>query len=389
LLVWVAGTLAFLVLGSAPDAVQAFDPHRLSLSLGRLGNVLAAPAVRWDSIWYLQIARDGYRAASETRFFPLYALLVRGGSWVSGSMVIAGVAISLVALAVGLEVVRRLTELELGELPARATVRLIAFGPMALFLSAIYSESLFIALSAGTLYAARRGRWAWAGVLGGLAGMTRIGGFLLLAPVVLLFLYGPRGDEAPVASTPRWRPRYRPTAALMWSALIPAAAALVPLYMTLRGLGPAATLHAQEKYSSHEVVLPVVGLWDALVTTWHQLTQQFAGAIPATYATPQVVQLATLGLACVALVGVFRRLPVAYGVYVILDFLLHLSTPTLGDPLRGFDRYASLRFPLFMWLGAWAVERRAVRPILALSGVLLALFTCQFASWHWVATVRL
>jgi hypothetical protein len=389
MLVWVAGMAAFLTLGTPADALRAFDPARISLSFGAVGNVLAAPAVRWDAVWYLRLAHDGYTTATENRFFPLYPLVIHVGSWTTGSLVLAGVLISLVALFVALEVIRRLTELELGSLPAQATGRLIAFGPVALFLSAIYSESLFLALSAGTFYAARRGRWAWAGVLGGLAGMTRIGGFLLFAPVVLLFFYGPRADAVPRSAEPWWKPRYRATRAVLWSALIPAGAALVPAYMSLRGLGAAATLHAQEKYSDHAITLPIVGAWQGIVAAWHQLTHQYSAFPPGTYSGQECLQLAALVVGCIALVGVFRRLPPAYGVYVALDFALHLSTPTVGDPLRGFDRYASLRFPLFMWLGAWAVERRRVRPLLAVSTVMLVLFTAQFASWHWVGTPAL
>jgi Mannosyltransferase (PIG-V) len=386
LLVWAVGAVAFLALGTASGAMQSFDPGRVSLSLGSLGNVLAAPAVRWDSVWYLQIAHHGYRSAIETRFFPLYPLLIRAVSLLTGSMVVAGVLISLLALFVGLEVIRRLTELELGRLPAQATVRLIAFGPMALFLSAIYSESLFIALSAATFYAARRGRWAWAGVLGGLAGMTRIGGFLLLVPVLLLFYYGPRGDSAPRPVRSRWTPRYRTTPAILWAALIPGAAALVPTYMMLRGLGASATLHAQEKYSGHALALPTATVWDGMVAAWHQLTHQLSAFPPGTYSGQEVLQFAALTVGSLALIGVFRRLPIAYGLYVVLDFVLHLSTPTLGDPLRGFDRYTSLRFPLFMWLGAWALEQRKIRPLIAVFTAMLAFFTAQFATWHWVGT---
>ncbi|RDJ93342.1 hypothetical protein B4Q13_22535, partial [Lacticaseibacillus rhamnosus] len=69
--------------------------------------------------------------------------------------------------------VRRLTVLELGEATADLTVRLLAFGPMAVFLSAIYTESVFLALSSGAFYAGRRGRWASAGILGGLAATSR------------------------------------------------------------------------------------------------------------------------------------------------------------------------------------------------------------------------
>jgi hypothetical protein len=385
LLVWLVGMLAFMVLGPVSSVARTFDPSGLSLSFGRLGNILAAPAVRWDAIWYLRIAHDGYRTASESRFFPLYPLVTRVGSWITGSTVIAGVLISLAALFVALELIRRLTELEFGAAPARATTALIAFGPMALFLSAVYSEALFLALSAAAFYGARRGRWAWAGVFGALAGMTRIGGFLLFAPLLLLYYYGPRSDADATAIRSWWKPRYRARADLLWLVLVPVAAALVPAYMTLRGLGPNATLAAQEKYSDHAIVFPLVTAWNGAVAAWHQLLSFHAG----TYSGQELLQLAALVVGCVALVGVFRRLPVAYGVYVGLDFLLHLSTPTMSDPLLGFDRYASLRFPLFMWLGAWACERRRVRPLLAVSIALLVFFTVQFSTWHWVGTPAL
>ena len=47
---------------------------------------------------------------------------------------------------------------------ARGAVLATAFLPMSFFLSAVYSESLFLALSVGAVYAARTDRWAWAGV---------------------------------------------------------------------------------------------------------------------------------------------------------------------------------------------------------------------------------
>jgi hypothetical protein len=385
LLIWLVGATSFVAFGATSAVVKTFDPARLSLTLGKLGNVLAAPAVRWDSIWYLRIAHDGYSTSAEARFFPLYPLLMRVGSWFTGSAVIAGVLISLVSLFVGLELIRRLTELELGAASARATISLIAFGPLALFLSAVYSEALFLALSAGTFYAARRGRWAWVGVLGGLAATTRIAGFLMFGPALLLYYFGPRSDAPPMPVRSWWKPRYRARPDLLWLVLIPAAAAVVPTYMMLRGLGPAATLSAQEKYSDHAIVFPLVGAWQGMVGAWHQLMNFQTG----TYSGQELFQFGALVAGCVALVGVFRRLPVAYGVYVALDFLLHLSTPTMSDSLLGFDRYASLRFPLFMWLGAWATERGRMRPLLVFSVAMLMFFTFQFATWRWVGTASL
>ena len=57
---------------------------------------------------------------------------------------------------------------------------LLAFFPAAVFFGAPYSESLFLLLAVGAFYAARTGRWAWAGACAGLASGTRSAGLLLL-----------------------------------------------------------------------------------------------------------------------------------------------------------------------------------------------------------------
>lgn len=386
LLVWVVGAVAFIVLGTASGAVHAFDPTHSSVSFGQLGNVLAAPAVRWDSIWYLQIAHGGYQIAQQASFYPLYPLLIRAGSVLTGSLPVAGVLVSLVAMSVGLALVYRLTALELGSRFARATVDLIAFGPMALFLSAVYTGALFLALSTGTFYAARRGRWAMAGALGGLAALTRVTGVLLVVPVVLIFFYGPRGDASPASVSSRWLPRYRWTRQILWAALIPGGLALFSGYLALRGFGPTAMVRGQEHFYSHQLIGPFAGIWDGAVAAWHEIRLELAGVPPSTYSSQALLQFGGLIVAGVALIGAFRRLPLAYGAYAALGLLLPLSTPTAGDPLRGLDRYASVLFPLFMWAAAWATERRAMRPLLIVSSVLLAFFTAQFATWHWVGT---
>ena len=68
---------------------------------------------------------------------------------------------------------------------------------MAFFFSAVYSESLYMALSVGLFLCARRGRSAWVGVLGALATATNGAGIVLLLPAAMLYLYGPREDRGP------------------------------------------------------------------------------------------------------------------------------------------------------------------------------------------------
>jgi hypothetical protein len=386
ILIWVVGCAGVLVLGTATGAVHAFDPHGASSSLGSVGNVLAAPAVRWDSIWYLMIAKHGYVSAQETAFYPLYPLLVHLASFFTGSLAAAGIAISLASLLGALILLHRLTELELGARTARGAVLLVALGPMAVFLSAVYTESLFLLLSAGTIYAARRGQWALAGAVGGLAALTRVEGVLLAVPVVLLFLYGPREGEQRLVSAPRWRPRYRFTPAIGWTALIPAAAGCWPLYLTVRGFGPDATAHAEAQFWHRHLAVPVIAVWDGIVAAWHELMQALTSVGASAFTGQELLQVGFLVLSTAALVGVFRRLPIAYGAYAALALIVPLAAPDVGDPLKDFDRYASVVFPLFMWAADWALRRGALRALLITSTVALVFCTVQFATWHWVGS---
>ena len=392
LLIWAAGCLAVCVLGTVRDMVTRFDTTGISTSFGSLGNVLAAPAVRGDAIWYLQIAGGGYYTRAATRFFPLYPVLVRAGSLLTRSPVVAGVLVSLVALFAALVIIHRLTVLELGARVADVTVELIAFGPVALFLSAVYTESLFLALSAGTFYAARRGRWAMAGALGGLAALTRVTGVLLVLPVLILFLYGPREDAEPDRAGPgrallaRLLPRYRLTPAVLWAALIPAGTVVFSGLLMLAGYEPLAFMDAQTQFTHHVFALPWVSVWDGILVAWQQLRLGFLGIVGIDSQTQSVVGLLALTAAVLALWGVFRRLPLAYGMFIVIGLLVPLSSPTVGDPLKGLARYVTVLFPLYMAAAAWAVERGTRRWLLLGFGAMLVFFTAQFATWHIVGS---
>jgi hypothetical protein len=99
-----------------------------------------------------------------------------------------------------------------------------------------------------------------------------------------------------------------------------------------------------------------------------------------------LILLAFLAAAVPAVVGVVRRLPLAYGVYVVAALALPLSDPASSQPLMSLPRFLVVLFPLFIWLAAWLAERpRLQRPALALSAVMMAFFLAQFATWHWVA----
>jgi hypothetical protein len=400
LVVFASGVLGVLFVGRAAGT-GAFDPVGLTAPFGYFGNLLVAPFARWDSVWYLAIAHGGYgHEAARTAFFPLYPLLLRGVGVVIGSDLAAGVLVSLVAFAVALVLLYRLVELELNGELARATVLLVAFCPMAYFFSAVYSESLFLALSLGCLLAGRSGRWAWAGVLGGLGAASRNSGITLIVPLVLLFLYGPRADSPRPLVRAGWRrvlPRHRVTPALGWALLVPAGLGAYVAFLALTTGDGLAPFHAQQVWYRH-FAGPFGGVWTGAVAAWDGVRQLVHGPPPPLYFTqaggdPMMVAgqnlmlFGFLVLGAVAVVGAFRRLPVAYGGYTLAALALPLSYPVSPQPLASLPRYEVVLFPLFMWGAHWLARgrRRLTEPALASLAVLLGLFTVEFATWRFVA----
>jgi hypothetical protein len=111
-----------------------------------------------------------------------------------------------------------------------------------------------------------------------------------------------------------------------------------------------------------------------------------AAGDPFIVASHNLLALAFLLAAIPAFVGVFRRLPLAYGAYALAAILLPLSYPVAPQPLMSIPRYEIVLFPLSIWLAAWLAERpRARRPLLALCVLAMVFFAGQFATWHWVA----
>jgi hypothetical protein len=398
LVVLVAGVLGVLSFGRAPDT-QAYDPRHLTAPFGYLGNLLVSPFARWDSVWYLTVAHGGYdHQLARTEFFPLYPILMRCLGFVISSDLVAGVLISLVSFAVAMVLLYRLAALELGASAARACLLLTAFFPMAWAFSAVYNESLFLALSLGCLLKARAGQWAWAGLLGAVASATRPEGVVLVVPLVLMFLYGPRMDRVSIRGArtglARLAPRFRPSREMAWLLLTPVGFGAFLLALALRGIDPLSTFHAHRVWFRH-FAGPFGGVWDGAVAAWDGLRQLLHGPAPPVYfkvaggnplmvAEQNLVLFGFLVVAVIAVIGVFRRLPLAYGAYALAILALPLSYPVTPQPLQSISRYLVVVFPLFMWGGWWVSKRRLTMPAVAISAVLLGLFTAQFATWRFV-----
>ncbi len=113
-------------------------------------------------------------------FFPLFPWLVAAANSVIGVPVAAAFAVSTVASFFVAPMLYRLVRADLGATVARWSAILLLVFPTAYFLHIGYTESLFLALAFGSLWLARSDRWWAAGVLGGLAALTRVNGLVLI-----------------------------------------------------------------------------------------------------------------------------------------------------------------------------------------------------------------
>jgi mannosyltransferase PIG-V len=379
LLVFVVAVGGAAIWGVHAGNEASFDQPALTYPFGSAGDFLFSPLARWDSVWYLDIAHSGYSGQSSA-FFPLYPLLVRAlvptGS--AAALLVAGYAVSLAALGGALYLMHRLVTLELGSQVARTAVPMLALFPGALWLGAPYSESLFLLLSVGAFWFARTERWAIAGVCAALASATRSAGIVLVVPLVILW----------------WGSGRRPRD-LAWIALAPLGLGAYSLYLALAVGDGFAYLHLQEVWF-RSFAGPFGAVPDGAVAAWDGLRQIVSGQRAHVYFTEaggdpiavgwhNVELFAFMLLGIGAAVGVVRRLPAAYGAYVVAALAVPLSFPVGPQPLMSMPRFLAVMFPLFMWLALACGTRRRRTVALVVLALGLVTFTARYATWHWVA----
>ncbi|MFL5876003.1 MAG: mannosyltransferase family protein [Solirubrobacteraceae bacterium] len=384
MLVWLVGIASFELVPLSGWAKT--DPTALTQHLGAVGEILGAPAVRWDSSYYVFTAQHGYEALGQTAFFPFYPMVMRAVATITYSEVVAGVLVSLASFAIALVILHRLAALDFGADVARRTVWLVALFPAAVFFSAIYTEALFLVLSVGAVYAARKGSWAWAGALGGMAALTRNTGVLIGVAVLLLYLYGPRADRPPGRAGARFAPRYRLRADALWILLIPAGLAAFAVYTWIVYDTPFASYDAQAIFH-REFLGPFSALWyggrDVGIAVGDLLGIANGDGIGASLRT--LALAGTVVGALVATVGALRRLPIAYGAYALAALLPPLSTPWPDHPLWSTPRFIAVLFPCFLWLALVLRDRRWYLVVSVTFALGLAYVSARFSAWYWVA----
>jgi Gpi18-like mannosyltransferase len=333
----------------------------------RLGSLYDWLAIwnRWDAPHYLDIARMGYVSEGvEARwivFYPLYPWLVRVAAFVLRDELLGAFFISGVASVAAGVLLYRLARLDEEEEVARASVFYMLVFPTAYFLHIGYTESLFLALALGTFMAARARCWWAAGLLGGLAAMTRINGLLLLPALVF------EAREQYLKSESR-----RGSLGWLWLLLVGAGFG-VYLFINWRVLGdPRAFLNAQGDYWYKSLTWPWVGIQGTWNSVW--------GRAPSDAQMVGWQELFFLLLGLGMTVGAWLRLRTSYAVWMTCNWLLWTSTKfVLSVP-----RYTLVLFPAFILFARLRVSRPAWgASVVVWSLLFLALFAARFAQGYW------
>ena len=323
---------------------------------------------RWDAGWYVEIARDGYRyepgMPSNAAFFPLYPLLIRATHtllflpendyW----WLLTGIVLSNLALLVALGYLRSLLAIDVDHtIVSRAIIYLLTF-PTSFFLSSVYSESLFLALTVGAFYYARKNCWLTACIFTALATLTRSQGIILFVPLLTEYL----------------AQRNFRLQQLEWS-------------ITAFGLIPSALfaflLFLKVNFGSWSIIFDLQNAWGRrLMWPWHPAVWLFRHAPALSAEHHDKLDFCFLLLLLGAAVIGLRQLRLSYSVYIwtaVLFFScwgMYVSTP----------RFDLVIFPLFVVLALLGSRSSAFNiSYFVLASMLAALLMVMHSQWNWVA----
>jgi hypothetical protein len=301
---------------------------------------------RHDSGWYFDIARNGYDATaavaggrSNIAFAPVYPLLMRyvGRMFgrAPGDVYLGGIAVSWLSFALAMIVLYRLAALDLPRRRAERAVLLTAIFPFAFFFGAVYTESTFLLFTLLGFYGFRTRRWMTGGVCGAVATATRVTGIMMWPAFAWI---------AWRAAKPTSRDRLAAAAALVLST-----GGFVAYCAYIYSVSGQPLLWATALTRWGGGYHPGGAPWTAPVDLLRRLfTHPYAYLASDPMALYDTLYGVTALLFAAMVPFVWRRLGAAYGLFM----LLNLYVPLSSGAFEGLGRYCSVLFPAFIWLAS-------------------------------------
>jgi hypothetical protein len=341
------------------------------------------PWANWDGVWYSLIATEGYSLENpdSTAFFPLFPLLIRGGTLLGASPALSGILVSLIACFFAFFFLYQIAKELWDQKTARATTLCFAFFPTAFYLNAVYTEALFIALSTGSFWAARVQRnLLLAASLGALAAATRNLGVLLLIPLASEWLRSRREFG--------WSG--------LWLGLVPTGLLAYMSFLWARFGNPFITVERQAFWGRH-LQNPLTILetaWKEAIAGLNQVLDPatlflYQGLEPSMTAAGAIyfVLFTLFFLLLVVGVAFLLRVPKGLWVYTLLLVLIPVLSTSTNRVLTSTSRYELAAFPIFFVLG-WLFSQTSLKPALwvwlLVSGAIGVAEAALFITGRWV-----
>ncbi len=332
---------------------------------------------RYDAGWYYQIARHGYRfvvggppvgvgKAGKIAFFPVYPILMRCAGLLFGrapsDVYLGGILVSWTSFALAMIALFHLARLDLPARRAERAVVLTAVFPFAFFFGLVYTESLFLLLTVLSFYGFRTRRWWLGGAAGALATATRVNGILMLPALAWI---------AWRAAPPTRRDRARAAAGVL---SVTAGVAAYSVFVYRLSGNPFEWAASISRWDYHPGGAPWAAPLALITRILMHPYAYLAGDRMAPYDTLYGVT-GILFLAAVPLV--WRRLGAAYGLFMLLNLWLPLSS----GAFEGVGRYCSVLFPCFIWLAS-IKSRHAGTALVVVFAMFYTLALALFTTIH-------
>lgn len=319
----------------------------------------------WDGGHYIGIAENGYAHLFQRAFFPLYPLLIKGMSFITGENFFTAAFIVSRFATLGLLYVLYFLVRDLFDrnTAKRAVLYLLLF-PSSLYLMAAYTESVFLLCVVLAFYLSFRRYWLLAALFAAVATSTRpVGVFVCIG----LFVEYLAQREFSVLAIKK---------DILWLVLSPLGLFAYMFYLFSEVGDPFYFIEAQSHWNRNTTALnPVTVLYEQ----WQRLISIFA------YDTPGFVSGATDFIFTIFfIIGsllVIKKIKLSLGLYSLGVVLLPVTTGILSSmPRLGF-----VAFPLIILLAIWGKNELVDKLIIILFTAFLGLFTVLFINGAWLA----
>jgi len=336
---------------------------------------------RWDAGFYTSIATYGYtwqnedRPADDMAFMPLYPLLTRAVSGLTADgcalspywstcTTLGGLLVSNAALLGALVCLFWLTAARHDKPTTWRAALLLMVSPIGIFLSGVYTESLFLLLSLLVFVCLERRQFAFAVIAAIAASLTRSVGIALVG-ALLWHVWATRPDRRIDVKT-----------LLRFSlALLPGVAFAVYIFGMGISVGdPLAYFNTYELTWNRAAGTPVeafTAYFSGQRVSWYGWTLSWLDLI--------------LTLFYLALpIGIIIRERGARrgdGLYALGALVIPITSGTLV----GMPRFGAVLFPFYIVLARWADRPWRMLLVYGLSAALAALFALRFVTGRWIA----